>query len=140
LFCVYRLATVVKLVMSLAIFFSYALQFYVPIDIINPYIQSRIAEHNYLKAEYALRLFLVLLTFGLAAAIPKLDLFISLVGSVSSSTLAMMAPSILDTVTRGDDCTRLRLTKNIVVFTIGFVGFITGTYVSVANIIESFVA
>ena len=34
------LATVVKLVMSLAIFFSYALQFYVPVDIINPYIQA----------------------------------------------------------------------------------------------------
>ena len=33
------LATVTKLVMSLAIFFSYALQFYVPVDIINPYIQ-----------------------------------------------------------------------------------------------------
>ena len=38
--CYSSLATVVKLVMSLAIFFSYALQFYVPVDIINPYIQA----------------------------------------------------------------------------------------------------
>ncbi len=37
------------------------------------------SERNQLKAEYALRLVLVLITFGLAAAIPRLDLFISLV-------------------------------------------------------------
>ncbi len=35
---------------------------------------------------------------GLAAAIPKLDLFISLVGAASSSTLALLAPSFIDTV------------------------------------------
>ena len=43
----------------------------------------RITPENYLKAEYALRFSLVMLTFALAAAIPKLDLFISLVGAVS---------------------------------------------------------
>eukprot|EP00092_Neocalanus_flemingeri_P041479 GFUD01045165.1.p1 GENE.GFUD01045165.1~~GFUD01045165.1.p1 ORF type:complete len:473 (-),score=99.36 GFUD01045165.1:322-1740(-) len=133
------LATLVKLMMSLAIFFSYALQFYVPVDIINPYIQTKIAPHNHLKAEYVLRLFLVLLTFGLAAAIPKLDLFISLVGSVSSSTLALMAPAIIDTITRGEDCSRWIIAKNFLLFTIGFLGFITGTYVSLRNIIDSFV-
>ena len=69
--------------MSLAIFFSYPLQFYVPVDIINPYIQARISQHNHLKAEYVLRFSLVMLTFGLAAAIPRLDLLVSLVGSVS---------------------------------------------------------
>ena len=92
--------------MALAIFFSYAIQFYVPVDIINSYLQPRISPDKHLKAEYLLRLGLVLFTFSLAAAIPKLDLFISLVGSVSSSTLALMAPSIIDTVTAGQDCTR----------------------------------
>eukprot|EP00090_Calanus_glacialis_P045632 TRINITY_DN8597_c0_g1_i1.p1 TRINITY_DN8597_c0_g1~~TRINITY_DN8597_c0_g1_i1.p1 ORF type:complete len:481 (-),score=96.52 TRINITY_DN8597_c0_g1_i1:55-1497(-) len=133
------LATVAKLVISLAIFFSYALQFYVPVDIINPYLQTCISEHNHLKAEYLLRLFLVLLTFGLAAAIPKLDLFISLVGSVSSSTLALMAPAIIEIVTKGDDCSRWTMVKNILIFSFGFLGFITGSYVSVKNIIDSFV-
>ena len=80
----------------------------------------RISPQYYLKAEYALRFGLVMLTFALAAAIPKLDLFISLVGAVSryrteieeaknttnifSSTLAMMAPAVIDTVTQGERC------------------------------------
>merc|ERR1719167_262696 len=40
----------------------------------------------------------VFLTFGLAAAIPKIDLFISLIGAVASSTLALIAPSIMHTL------------------------------------------
>ena len=106
LFSLSSLATLVKVMMALAIFFSYAIQFYVPVDIINSYIQERISQDKHLKVEYLLRLGLVLFTFSLAAAIPKLDLFISLVGSVSSSTLALMAPSIIDTVTAGENCSR----------------------------------
>jgi len=133
------LATLVQIMMALAIFFSYAIQFYVPVDIINSYIQDRIAPDKHLKVEYLIRLCLVLFTFTLAAVIPKLDLFISLVGSVSSSTLALMAPSIIDTVTAGPECSRWRLLKNCLIFLFGFIGFATGTYVSLSNIINYFV-
>ena len=92
--------------MSLAITFSYPLQFYVAVDIINSYLHTRLDTKHHLKADYLLRLVLVLVTFTLAAAIPRLDLFISLVGSVSSSSLALMAPAIIDTVTAGGDCTK----------------------------------
>jgi len=134
------LATLVKIMMSLAVFFTYALQFYVPVDLLNPLIQRRIHPRNYLKAEYALRFGLVMLTFALAAAIPKLDLFISLVGAVSSSTLAMMAPAIIDTVTQGEKCSWPRAFKNLCLFILGFLGFVTGSYVSIRNIIKYFVA
>ena len=97
------LATLVKIMMSLAVFFTYALQFYAPVDLLNPFVQSRISPQNSLKAEYALRFGLVMFIFALSAAIPKLDLFISLVGPVSSSTLAMIAPAVIDTVTQGKD-------------------------------------
>jgi len=135
------LATLVKLTMSLAIFFSYALQFYVPVDIILPFFQRRISPEKHLLAEYILRYSLVLFTFALAAAIPKLDLFISLVGAMASSTLAMMAPSIIDTVTYWDSpsiMTRRRIFTNVCVFILGFVGFLTGTYISLGNIIKYF--
>ena len=103
----FRLASLVKVMMSLAITFTYPLQFYVAVDIIVHYLQVPMASHlSPLKLEYVTRLVLVLITFGLAAAIPKLDLFISLVGSVSSSTLALMAPAIIDTVTAGAECSR----------------------------------
>ena len=106
------LATLVKIMMSMTVFFSYALQFYVPVELLNPFLQSKISPWNYLKAEYALRFSLVMFTFALAAAIPRLDLFISLVGAVSSSTLAMMAPAVIDTVTQGGKCSWKRLFKN----------------------------
>jgi len=133
------LATLVKIVMSLAVFFTYALQFYVPVDLLNPFIQSKVSPQNSIKAEYALRYTLVMLTFSLAAAIPKLDLFISLVGAVSSSTLAIMAPAIIDTVTQGRKCSWMRLLKNMTLFSLGFIGFLTGSYVSIRNIIKYFV-
>jgi len=132
------LATLVKVMMSLAIFFTYALQFYVPVDLINPVIQRRLDPEHHVKGEYALRYFLVMVTFSLAAAIPRLDLFISLVGSISSSTLALMAPAVIDSVTQGECCSRLRHFKNLTVFVIGISGFVLGSYVSLQNIIKYF--
>jgi len=133
------LATLVKVMMSLAVFFTYALQFYVPVDLLNPFIQRRVNPQYHIRAEYALRFGLVMLTFALAAAIPKLDLFISLVGAVSSSTLALMAPAIIDTVTQGERCSWPRAFKNLILFVFGFLGFVTGSYVSIRNIIKYFV-
>jgi hypothetical protein len=77
---------------------------------------------------------------GLAAAIPKLDLFISLVGAVSSSTLALMAPSIIDTVVHWPNMGpgKINLARNIFLFVIGFIGFATGSFVSMQGIIQYF--
>merc|ERR1712112_437294 len=124
--------------MSLSVFFTYALQFYVPVGIILPWVQRRVAPDHHLKAEYALRYLMVMITFSLAAAIPRLDLFISLVGSISSSTLALMAPAVIDSVTQGECCSRLRHFKNLTVFVIGISGFVLGSYVSLQNIIKYF--
>ena len=74
----------------------------------------------------------------LAAAIPKLDLFISLVGAMSSSTLALMAPPIIDTVTNWGNFSAWRLIRNLFLFTLGFLGFLTGTFVSLRNIVNYF--
>ena len=101
--------------MALATFATYAIQFHVAVEIINSYLQERISGDKHLKVEYLLRLILVLFTFSLAASIPRLDLFISLVGSASSSTLALVAPSIIDTVTAGENCSR-STTFNIFIF------------------------
>jgi len=133
------LATAVKIMMSVAIFLTYALQFYVPVELLNPTLQQYVSSQNSLKAEYCLRFSLVMLTFSLAAAIPKLDLFISLVGAISSSTLAMIAPAVIDTITQGEKCSWKRFFKNMFLATLGILGFLTGSYVSIRNIIKYFV-
>ena len=48
--------------MSLAIFFSYGLQFYVPIELMLPTLKSRISENLHLPAEFVLRYSVVLFT------------------------------------------------------------------------------
>ena len=68
-----RLASLVKVMMSLAITFTYPLQFYVAVDIMSQYLQPHIQPQHHIRAEYALRLVLVLVTFGLAAAIPQVS-------------------------------------------------------------------
>ena len=85
----------------------------------------------------AQRFSLVIFTFALAAAIPRLDLFISLVGAVSISTLAMMV--VIDSVTQGEKCSWKRLFKNVTLFSLGFLGFFTGSFVSIRNIINHFI-
>ena len=45
----FSLAILVKIMMSLAIFFSYALQFYVPVELLNPFIQRRYALNYWLS-------------------------------------------------------------------------------------------
>ena len=39
----------------------------------------------------------------MAAAIPRLDIFISLVGALSSSTLALLAPPLIDSILFWED-------------------------------------
>jgi proton-coupled amino acid transporter len=55
------LAKIVILVITVAIFFSYALQFYVPLEILLPVVTAW-APSRPLLAEFALRYSLVILT------------------------------------------------------------------------------
>lgn len=131
------LAQLVRLMMALAIFLSYCLQFYVPMSIIWPPIKRRINDESYQKvAELSLRTFLVCLTFLLAVAVPNLSAVISLVGAVSSSMLALIFPPIIEMVTFWDKgLSPALIAKDCFILIFGICGFIFGTYVSMYNIV-----
>ncbi|XP_029842406.3 proton-coupled amino acid transporter 1 isoform X1 [Ixodes scapularis] len=141
---------VIRVIFAVSIFLSYALQLYVPMRIIWPALAKRLsldqAKHSprkKLAAELALRTLLVCLTFVLAAAIPQLDLFISLVGALASSSLALILPPVLELFTMWDaDCSKpmwcLLCLKNITISVFGVVGFVTGTYTSINQIVYCF--
>jgi len=134
------LAESVRLMMALSIFLSYALQFYVPMDIAWPSIKSRIpTEKLQLIWEYVFRTALVITTFLLAELIPDLGLFISLVGAMSSSTLALIFPPIINMLVNygiGYGKGRWSLWKDIALVAFGLIGCIAGTYVSIEQIIH----
>lgn len=130
------LAQSVKVMIALAIFLTYALQFYVPMEIIRKgFIDVHLRKYP-VASEYVLRVFLVVGTVGLAIAIPHLGPFISLVGAVCLSTLGLMFPAVIELITFWDTPGGLgaynwKVYKNMAVIAFGMLGFVTGTYVSI---------
>ncbi|XP_050442267.1 proton-coupled amino acid transporter-like protein CG1139 isoform X2 [Adelges cooleyi] len=135
------LAQSVRLAMALAIFLSYSLQFYVPMGVIWPaikgYFHSQASQKN---AELCVRVFLVTVTFALAAAIPNLSAIISLVGSFSSSALALIFPPIIELMTFWEQTSGKEFTlmfiKDVSIIIIGLLGFGFGSYTSFWNIFQ----
>lgn len=128
------LAQLVKIMIAVAIFLTYSLQFYVPMEIIWKNVQHNFNEHKN-AAEYGIRIGLVAITVFIAAALPNIGPFVTLIGAVCLSTLGMMFPAVIELVTfyekPGYGRFNWILWKNICLILFGVVGFITGTYVSI---------
>lgn len=135
------LSQCIKTAISLSILLTYALQFYVPIAIMWPGIVNRYGPFEWpVLAEIIFRSAICLLTFILAEAIPKLGLFISLVGAVSSTALALIFPPIIEMIVCWHNTSLgfFTITKDVIIVLIGLLGFATGTYESLTEIIKSF--
>ncbi|XP_066147989.1 proton-coupled amino acid transporter-like protein CG1139 isoform X1 [Euwallacea fornicatus] len=136
------LAQSVKIMIAVAIFFTYALQFYVPMDIIWKALKNNFSTERQNFANTSIRICLVFVTVILAILVPNLGGFISLVGAVCLSMLGLIFPATIDLVTfyeePGLGKYNFRLYKNLFLIFFGLVGFLTGTYVSIREIIESY--
>ncbi|KAH9402589.1 hypothetical protein TYRP_016119 [Tyrophagus putrescentiae] len=152
----------VQLSYAVVVLGTYPILLYVPIQVLwgilkrklAPRLRSSssgdLAKHpvpaggkRLLVAELAFRTALVVVTYLLAVLVPKLDLIIAVVGAVTSSSIAVIIPSILHTVTFWDQrrgrLAKLRLLSvNLVLFLIGITAFILGFYFSLADIIDSY--
>ncbi|KAH8395576.1 hypothetical protein KR222_000484, partial [Zaprionus bogoriensis] len=134
------LSQLVRISMAVAIFLSYTLQFYVPVNMVEPFVRSQFDTTRAKDlAATVLRTALVTFTFLLAAVIPNLGAIISLVGAVSSSALALIAPPIIEIITFynvGYGPYNRMLWKDILILVFGLCGFVFGTWASLAQIIH----
>ncbi|XP_061165461.1 neutral amino acid uniporter 4-like isoform X1 [Saccostrea echinata] len=130
----------VLLMFSLSLFISFALQLYVPIRIIWPKIEPHLVSKKKKRGgEYVLRISLVVLTAVVAIVVPELDLLISLVGALASSSLALVFPPLIEILTfkaPNEKLSFIILVKNIVIMVFGIFGCVVGTWISIDEIIK----
>lgn len=135
------MAQSIKIMFAIAIFITYALQGYVPVDIIwNTYLNQRIQNRKILW-EYVCRTLVTLATFTLAITVPRLGLFISLFGALCLSALGIAFPAIIEICALWPNELgpyKIFLIKDLALILFGLIGLVVGTYVSIVDIILSF--
>jgi len=98
------LAQATKILYSFVIMISWLIQFYVPMQMIHGWLVAPSSgsggggDHLWLKEAFA-RVLLSGFTCACAVAIPDLGDYISLIGAVSSSVLALILPPLIDILT-----------------------------------------
>ncbi|VDO19786.1 unnamed protein product [Heligmosomoides polygyrus] len=151
----------IKIMFVACILVSYPLQFYVPMERVEKWIKRKVAVERQEKLIYGARMFGVLCTSLLVYAqhslpnflsetaplsglmaelIPHLALFISLVGSVAGTSLTLVFPPMIDLLCcySKDSLTPWIWSRNVFLMLFALVGFATGTYASMVQIVEAF--
>lgn len=146
---------------------SYPLQFFVAISIMWPAIEERRGPLKYPMTSQRLfrvllvlftcklrmmfttkftqltdqTIFLSIFTVALAENVPELNSFISLIGALCSSGLALVFPPLIELVLAYGSSGRpssFLLSKNVFILCLALFGLVTGTYESLNAIISAF--
>uniref|UniRef100_A0A1B0FCS7 Amino acid transporter transmembrane domain-containing protein n=1 Tax=Glossina morsitans morsitans TaxID=37546 RepID=A0A1B0FCS7_GLOMM len=117
----------VKLVTAAGVYLGYPIQFYIMFQIIWVRILQRwdFAQRHTLILEVFLRFLCVILTFCAAMMIPNLELFISLIGALCSTTLAFVIPVFIDFAVKAQTPEELKwyiYVKNVIILLIASFG------------------
>ena len=130
------------MVISLGVLLGYALQFFVPMQIMLPSIikKFKFTRSHPLIGELAFRTLMVLVTFAVAGLVPKLNLLLSLIGAFCSTGLALVFPPIIEIVLSYSEGgpSKFSIIKNSIILFFALLGFATGTYESLSAIIMDF--
>ncbi|KAL1117020.1 hypothetical protein AAG570_004348 [Ranatra chinensis] len=142
------ISTIVKVMLAVGIAFTFPIQFYAANDVFWFEIDRKYGPLNHpVLYESFLRVLLVTVTLALAILIPKIGLFISLIGAVSSTFLALVYPALCDIAVRccpQEDMPLtgrwnwLRLSVDAFILAVAILGFAAGTYCSVVDLVHAF--
>uniref|UniRef100_A0A914C5L7 Amino acid transporter transmembrane domain-containing protein n=1 Tax=Acrobeloides nanus TaxID=290746 RepID=A0A914C5L7_9BILA len=129
-----------KIMFVLCIMVSYPLQFYVPLERVEKFITRKCDPVNHVRYSYLARYSIILITCAIAELVPHLALFIALVGAVACTSLAVVFPPIIDLLVcyAQNKLTLGIWLRNSVLFMFAIIGFTTGTYSALSDIIATF--
>nr|XP_036231250.1 proton-coupled amino acid transporter-like protein CG1139 isoform X3 [Bactrocera oleae]XP_036231251.1 proton-coupled amino acid transporter-like protein CG1139 isoform X3 [Bactrocera oleae] len=136
------LADTAKLLMAVAILFTYGLQFYVPNEILWKKIAHKFNERNHNIVQIIIRAVIVVVSGGICLAIPNLEIFISLVGAVFFSLLGIFVPSVCETVYLWPNRLgwyKWKLYKNILLCAFAIFALVAGSSASIDEIITKLI-
>ncbi|XP_052757012.1 proton-coupled amino acid transporter-like protein CG1139, partial [Galleria mellonella] len=133
------LAMTAKILVATAVFFTYCLQMYAPMDIIWSRMQMKISKRYHNTGQIIVRTVSVILTVTLAVAVPDLELLIGLVGAIFFSTLGLLIPILVQTVHRWErglgKCSYV-LWKNLLLLLLYLIVLISGCYSAISAMIK----
>ncbi|XP_019868438.1 proton-coupled amino acid transporter-like protein pathetic [Aethina tumida] len=133
-------AQVAKLCISVAVFFTFMLQFYVPMDITWRKISHKIREERQNIGQIVLRTLAVFCITGIAiAAGEHLGPLIDLVGAIFFSTLGLLVPAVIDTIVHWEGDKGFgywKVWKNVFIGILAIFGLVTGSYYAILAMTE----
>ncbi|RZF46020.1 hypothetical protein LSTR_LSTR004733 [Laodelphax striatellus] len=135
-------ASTVKLLVGLAIMFTYGLQMSAVMEVVWSSIQNKFQSKNLNVAYYSTRAAFVILTVLSSIAVPQLGPILSLVGAVGFSTLGLFIPAAVDTIvlseSDGSIFSNWIVWKNMGMMSLAIFALITGSYLSIETIIVDY--
>lgn len=135
-----RISIVAQVLIALAILFTFGLQFFVPMDILWRKLSERFPKDKHNRTQIILRTGIIIIMAAIAIAVPNLDPIISLVGAVFFSVLGILVPAVIETVYVYPNLGigKWILIKNIFLSVFAIFALISGSIVSIQNIIEEY--
>ncbi|XP_055538168.1 proton-coupled amino acid transporter-like protein pathetic isoform X1 [Wyeomyia smithii] len=134
-------AQAVKILIALAVYCTFGLQFYVCLDIAWIAIKDNFTKRPTL-VNYTMRTILVTAAVLLAVAVPTIGPFIGLIGAFFFSILGLLIPILIEMVTyweQGFGKFNWVIWKNVLVFFFGLIALVFGSKGAIEDIIQLYV-
>ncbi|XP_030767594.1 proton-coupled amino acid transporter-like protein CG1139 isoform X1 [Sitophilus oryzae] len=130
-------AQIVQAAISVSVFFTFMLIFFVPADIMWRKLKGKISEEKHNISQIILRVVMLVLITGVAIAGGEhLGGLIDLIGAIFFSSLGFFVPALLDTIVdleEGWGIFHWRLIKNIFIMLLAIFALVCGSYYAVVN-------
>ncbi|CAD5219149.1 unnamed protein product [Bursaphelenchus xylophilus] len=131
---------ILKIMFVLCVLVSYPIQFFVPLERVEKWISRKCPPEKHTQYMYSARFGIVILTLAIAEMVPHLALFIALMGAVACSALALLFPPMIDLLVASakNELTVGCYAKNFALLGFAVLGFTTGTYSAISDILKTF--